>query len=115
MAAAVQALRARIAEAFPGAAWVVFGHLADANVHVNVMAEPTNPAARKTAEAVVYGDVSDFGGSVSPEHGIGRMKAPYLHRSRSAPELDLMAEIKAMLDPKGILSPGRVFEAPETP
>ena len=115
MAAAVQALRARIAEAFPGAAWVVFGHLADSNLHVNVMAEPTNPATRKTAEAVVYGVVSDFGGSVSAEHGIGRMKAPYLHLSRSAPEVDLMAEIKAMLDPKGILCPGRVFETPETP
>jgi len=110
MAAAVQALRARIAEAFPGAAWVVFGHLADSNLHVNVMAEPAGPATRKAAEAVVYGVVSDFGGSVSAEHGIGRMKAPYLHLSRSAPELDLMGEIKGLLDPKGILSPGRIFD-----
>jgi FAD/FMN-containing dehydrogenase len=112
IAAAVQALRTRIASAFPDAAWVVFGHLADSNLHVNIMAEPAGPATRKTAESVVYGVVSDFGGSVSAEHGIGRAKVPFLHLSRSAPELGLMAEIKTMMDPKGILSPGRIFKAP---
>ena len=61
---------------------------------------------------MVYGVVSDFGGSVSAEHGIGRAKVPFLHLSRSAPELGLMAEIKTMMDPKGILSPGRIFKAP---
>lgn len=51
----------------------------------------------------------DFGGSVSAEHGIGRLKAPYLGLSRSRAELDLMRAIKRQLDPGGILSPGRIF------
>jgi FAD/FMN-containing dehydrogenase len=109
MGKAVELLRARIEAAFPGAVWVVFGHLADSNVHVNVMPEPSGPATRKRVESIVYGIVGELGGSVSAEHGIGRMKAPYLHFTRSPEELRLMAEIKRALDPKGILSPGRVL------
>jgi len=105
---AVTELHARITTAFPGAAWVVFGHLADCNLHVNIMAEPT-PDGRKRAEALVYGLVGELGGSVSAEHGIGRAKAAYLHLTRTPAELALMAQIKQALDPKGILSPGRVL------
>ncbi|MED5531215.1 MAG: FAD-linked oxidase C-terminal domain-containing protein [Pseudomonadota bacterium] len=46
---------------------------------------------------------------MSAEHGIGRMKAPYLGLTRSTPELDLMAEIKQLFDPNDILSPGRIL------
>jgi FAD/FMN-containing dehydrogenase len=106
---AVEALRSRIGAEFPGAAWVVFGHLADSNLHVNIMADPAGPATRKRAEALVYGLVGDLGGSVSAEHGIGRAKAAYLHLTRSPEELLLMAQIKEALDPKNILSPGRVL------
>lgn len=109
MGAAIDLLRSRIEEAFPGAAWVVFGHLADSNIHVNVMAEPAGSETRKRVEALVYGVVGELQGSVSAEHGIGRMKASYLHLTRSPGELQLMAEIKRTLDPKGILSPGRVL------
>jgi FAD/FMN-containing dehydrogenase len=49
------------------------------------------------------------GGSVSAEHGIGRMKRAYLPLSRSAEELALMGQMKRMLDPQGLLSPGRVI------
>jgi len=106
---AVMHLRRRITADFPGAAWVVFGHLADCNLHVNIMAEPAGPATRKRAEELVYGLVGELGGSVSAEHGIGRAKAAYLHLSRSPEELRLMAQIKQALDPKNILSPGRVL------
>lgn len=109
MSAAVEALRTRLNAAFPGTAWVVFGHLADSNLHVNVMAGGSGEVARKRAESTVYGVVSDFGGSVSAEHGIGRLKAPYLNLSRSSAELDLMGAIKQLLDPKAILNPGRVL------
>lgn len=109
MGAAVELLRSRIEAQFPGAAWVVFGHLADSNIHVNVMAEPVGEATRKRVEELVYGVVGELGGSISAEHGIGRMKAPYLHLSRSPEELHLMAQIKNALDPKNILSPGRVL------
>jgi FAD/FMN-containing dehydrogenase len=106
---AVEQLRSRIAAAFPGAAWVVFGHLADCNLHVNIMAEPAGPETRKRAENLVYGLVGELGGSVSAEHGIGRSKASYLHLTRSPEELRLMVDIKRALDPKNILSPGRVL------
>lgn len=107
--AAVEEFRRRITSAFPGEAWVVFGHLADGNLHVNIMAEPVGAATRERAEKLVYGVVGELGGSVSAEHGIGRTKAPYLHLTRSPEELRLMAEIKRALDPKNILSPGRVL------
>ena len=107
--AAIEELRRRITTAFPGATWVVFGHLADCNLHVNIMADPPCPATRKQAEALVYGLVGELDGSVSAEHGIGRAKAPYLHLTRSPEELRLMAEIKRTLDPGNILSPGRVL------
>lgn len=106
---AITELRLRITAEFPSAAWVVFGHLADCNLHVNIMAEQTGPETRKRAEELVYGLVGELGGSVSAEHGIGRAKAAYLHLSRSPEELQLMAQIKQVLDPKGILSPGRVL------
>lgn len=64
---------------------------------------------RKKVEKLVYGVVSELGGSISAEHGIGRAKASYLHLTRSSEELQLMAEIKKTLDPKNILSPGRVL------
>lgn len=106
---AVEHLRHKITQEFPGAAWVVFGHLADCNLHVNIMAEPAGPAMRDKAEKLVYSLVGELGGSVSAEHGIGRTKASYLHLTRSPEELRLMAEIKRALDPKNILSPGRVL------
>jgi FAD/FMN-containing dehydrogenase len=109
IANAVEELRRRVEREFPGASWVVFGHLADCNLHVNIMASPEGAETRKRAERLVYGLVGEMGGSVSAEHGIGRAKAPYLHLTRTAEELRLMADIKRALDPKGILSPGRVL------
>lgn len=111
MADAVATLRARLNEAFPGVPWVVFGHLADSNLHVNVMPDDRSDSTRRQVEETVYGVVSEFAGSVSAEHGIGRLKAPYLALSRSPAELDLMRAIKRQLDPKGILNPGRIFAA----
>jgi FAD/FMN-containing dehydrogenase len=113
MPEAIDALRDRFAQALPDQPWVVFGHLADSNIHVNMMPDPSLIDARKRIEAVVYGVVEDLGGSVSAEHGIGRLKAPYLRLSRTPEELEIMVEIKRTFDPNGILSPGRVFAAVE--
>jgi FAD/FMN-containing dehydrogenase len=57
----------------------------------------------------VYEPLAARGGSVSAEHGIGLEKQPWLALSRSAAELDLMRRIKSVLDPNGILNPGRVL------
>ena len=88
---------------------MVFGHVADSNIHVEVALEGADEEARKGIQAVVYDMVSSFKGSVSAEHGIGQIKRPYLARSRSEAELTLMRQIKATLDPLGILNPGRVL------
>lgn len=113
MPEAIDALRDRFAQALPDQPWVVFGHLADSNIHVNMMPDPSLADVRKQIEAVVYGVVKDLGGSVSAEHGIGRLKAPYLGLSRTREELEVMVAIKRTFDPNGILSPGRIFAAME--
>jgi FAD/FMN-containing dehydrogenase len=109
MEEAVALFRKAIPEAFPDAIYCIFGHLADSNIHVNVMPKVKSPEVKKAVERVVYDCTRQLGGSVSAEHGIGRHKRPYLPLSRTAPELALMASIKHALDPKGILNPGRVL------
>jgi FAD/FMN-containing dehydrogenase len=81
----------------------IFGHLGDGNLHIVASA-----ADAPALDAVVYGALAGFG-SVSAEHGIGVLKRPYLAKSRTAVELELMRRLKATLDPRNILNPGRVL------
>ena len=83
------------------------GHVGDGNLHVAIGAG--GPEDRHAVESCVYEPLRGIGGSVSAEHGIGLEKKPWLSISRSPVERDLMAEIKAMLDPNGILNPGKVL------
>jgi FAD/FMN-containing dehydrogenase len=64
---------------------------------------------KKDIQGLVYDLVAGLGGSISAEHGIGRIKRPYLPLSRTEPELALMTIMKRTLDPAGILNPGRVI------
>jgi FAD/FMN-containing dehydrogenase len=107
---AVSAFRKDIPERWPDALFVIFGHAADSNIHLNVTRPAgLDPATRRAVEDLIYGQVAALGGSVSAEHGIGRGKKDFLHLSRTPPEIALMRTIKAALDPGGILSPGRVI------
>lgn len=109
MSEAVGAVKADIGARWPDMTSVVFGHLADSNLHLIATRPGMDLATKHEVEELVYGHVSRFGGSVSAEHGIGRFKRDYLPMSRSAPELELMRTIKTALDPKGILNPGRIL------
>jgi FAD/FMN-containing dehydrogenase len=109
MAAAVEHLRQEMPMQYSDAVWVVFGHVADSNIHINVAIKDMTSDTRKGVQNLVYDLVSRLGGSISAEHGIGRIKRPYLNLSRTGPELALMAKMKQTLDPEGILNPGRVL------
>ena len=98
----------------PGARPVVFGHFGDGNVHYNVTQPAGMDKARYLAlwqpmSEAVHDVVVRTGGSISAEHGIGQMKRAELARLKSPAELDLMRKIKAALDPKGILNPGKLL------
>ena len=86
----------------PGAQVISYGHVADGNLHVNVV-----PAAEADGrhEDAVFGFVASLGGSISAEHGIGALKARWLPLARSAQERALFARIRAAFDPDGILNP----------
>lgn len=88
---------------------IVLGHIGDGNLHILLGAQPLTPETRHQIEALVYAPLKALGGSISAEHGIGLEKRGWLHLSRSDEEIALMRTLKAALDPKGILNPGKVI------
>lgn len=84
--------------------WGVFGHVFEGSLHIQLVAEPTEELDR-----LVLGRVSELGGSLSAEHGVGRDKAAFLGMRRTAAELATMAAVKRALDPAGILNPGVIL------
>jgi len=100
--------------ALPGVRVVAFGHMGDGNIHFN-LTQP--PGADKAAflgqwermNRIVHDIVADMGGSVSAEHGIGRLKRAEMARYKSQVELDLMRAVKTAFDPAGRMNPGKVL------
>lgn len=88
---------------------LVFGHLADGNLHLTAGFHQPLPDPH-AVEQLVYTTLANFHGGVSAEHGIGLEKKPYLTYSRSADEIALMRRLKQVLDPRGILNPGKIFD-----
>ncbi|MBX3529408.1 MAG: FAD-binding oxidoreductase [Rhizobiaceae bacterium] len=95
---------------WPDAIHVAYGHLGDCNIHI-IIQIPSAGAHQPKGEIddLVYGVVREFGGSISAEHGIGLSKRKYLPLSRSPAEIAMMRSIKAALDPRGIMNPGKLF------
>ncbi|MFN6060956.1 MAG: FAD-binding oxidoreductase [Burkholderiales bacterium] len=104
-----------LANALPGLRIVNFGHLGDGNLHYNIQCPEGADAAHflKTNEPqvndMVYDAVMSFGGSVSAEHGIGRLKVESLPHYKDPVALQLMRNIKQALDPQKLMNPGRVL------
>lgn len=91
-----------------------FGHAGDGNLHYNVFPAPGRTKAdhvdqRDAIKTCVHDLVHELGGSVSAEHGIGRLKVDDLERYGDPAKLAAMRAIKAALDPKGIMNPGAVL------
>ena len=97
----------RLRAAFPDLTLMVFGHLGDGNLHV--VATTGRHADVKPIYGAVYEVLGDHEGSVTAEHGVGTLKIPYLHYSRTAEEIALMGLLKKTMDPKGILNSNRVI------
>jgi FAD/FMN-containing dehydrogenase len=110
MEAYTQTVRADIEAQLPGARVWIFGHLGDGNLHLCVQTQAGDAVKhRQTIERCVYEPLQSIGGSVSAEHGIGLEKKPYLHLCRSETEIAVMRALKAALDPKCLLNPGKIF------
>jgi FAD/FMN-containing dehydrogenase len=112
----VAAWRALVMAAISGAEPLVFGHIGDSNLHLNVVPAPQTAtdvfvAAARSLDEATYVLVGRYEGSISAEHGIGLLKRDYLHHSRSANELAIMKAIKHQLDPDGLFNPGKLLGA----
>ena len=116
MPAFLQETQALLGDAYPHFDVVWFGHIGDGNLHINVL----KPDGLEDAEFIVQceqvtkllaASLKRHEGSISAEHGIGLVKKGYLESTRSAAEIEVMRGIKRVLDPAGILNPGKLFDS----
>ena len=102
-------LLAGLPEIDPDVRAYVFGHVGDGNLHVILDLPKPDEDLVTAVDRLAYGIVQARAGSISAEHGIGTLKRDWLGYSRSPAELAAMRAIKAALDPKGILNPGKLL------
>ena len=107
-----QAVRHAMEDFLPGCALCVFGHLGDGNLHVNVFPPPgteVTPGLWVQVNRIVYDLAVEYGGSFSAEHGVGALRRDELRRHKNPTALQLMRQIKDMLDPRNLMNPGKVL------
>ena len=109
LGALAERLNAALLARWPEGHFYVYGHVGDGNIHLSAYAGGSMASVAHEMDDIVYDEVRRIGGSVSAEHGIGTLKRAYLGHSRSAAEIAVMRKIKAALDPRGILNPGKVI------
>jgi FAD/FMN-containing dehydrogenase len=106
---------AAMAQAFPQVRLVVFGHLGDGNLHYNVSPAAGDPgdaafaALEGPINRLVHDTVDALGGSISAEHGLGVLRRDEAARYKDGVELALMRTLKAALDPRNLMNPGKVL------
>jgi FAD/FMN-containing dehydrogenase len=93
---------------FPGR-YVLFGHIGDAHVHVNLFSDPANPAHATEVLAQLAREAVALGGTVSAEHGLGKRKAHLLEIQYTPDQIAAMRVVKRGLDPVAILGRGTLF------
>ena len=115
MPAFLQETQALLGQAYPHFEVVWFGHIGDGNLHINVLkpdglgdVDFVNQCEQVTK--LLAASLKKHEGSISAEHGIGLVKKGYLESTRSVAEIEVMQGIKRVLDPKGILNPGKLFD-----
>ncbi|MFE0507970.1 FAD-binding oxidoreductase [Peribacillus butanolivorans] len=94
---------------------VVFGHAGDGNLHPNIICDKTDKEEMSRVElavADIFIAAIELGGTLSGEHGIGMMKAPFMEMELGAAGLDIMKRIKEVWDPNNIMNPGKIFPEP---
>jgi len=110
----LQRMDGLVSEICPDFEVVWYGHIGDGNLHMNIL----KPAGMELAAFEersheisdrTYALTQSIGGSISAEHGIGLLKRPWLHRVRSAAEIELMQGVKRVFDPAGIFNPGKLL------
>ena len=106
-----------VAELIPGIRPIPFGHVGDGNIHFNLTQPEGADGAAYLAQMDevnrrVHDIVLGLGGSISAEHGIGRAKLDENLRSKAPLEIELMARVKAALDPRNVMNPGKVLPLP---
>jgi len=105
-------------EVLPTCRPVPFGHIGDGNIHYNI-SQPIDMktedflAQEETINTLIYELVLGLGGSISAEHGIGKIKAHLMSEIKPMVELSLMRQLKDTLDPKNILNPGKTLPLEE--
>jgi FAD/FMN-containing dehydrogenase len=107
--------RERLEAEFAGR-YVIFGHIGDAHVHVNLFSDPANPGHATEVLADLARKAVELGGTVSAEHGLGKRKAHLLSIQYAPEHLEIMRAVKRRLDPRNILGRGTIWtESPPTP
>ena len=102
-------MQQRIDATFPDNRTMYFGHIGDGNLHVSLTIGADSMERHEEVDELIYSMTAEYDGSISAEHGIGRLKRGHLSKSRTEAELALMHTLKAALDPNNILGPGRVL------
>ena len=92
----------------------LFGHLGEGSLHPNYAVDPSTSAAERIRAAVLHASRS-LGGTISAEHGVGRLKRSFLTEELGASAVELLWAVKRACDPDGILNPGKLYPPPSRP